>query len=67
MRRRKSREAAVEAFQKAHPEIEVEHSVIPTADHVWDQKMTAALSAGTGPDVIQNVHRIITDYTPIIM
>ena len=37
---KKSREAAVEAFQKAHPEIEVEHSVIPTADHVWDQKMT---------------------------
>lgn len=34
-------------------EIEIEHSVIPTADHVWDQKMTAALSAGTGPDVIQ--------------
>lgn len=28
---KKSREAAVEAFQKAHPEIEVEHSVIPTA------------------------------------
>lgn len=50
---KKSRENMVEAFQKAHPEIEVEHSVIPTADHVWDQKMTAALSAGTGPDVIQ--------------
>ena len=50
---KKSRETIVEAFQKAHPEIEVEHSVIPTADHVWDQKMTAALSAGTGPDVIQ--------------
>ena len=50
---KKSREAMVEVFKKAHPEIEVEHSVIPTADHVWDQKMTAALSAGTGPDVIQ--------------
>ena len=50
---KKSRETMVEAFQKAHPEIEIEHSVIPTADHVWDQKMTAALSAGTGPDVIQ--------------
>lgn len=50
---KKSRETMMEAFQKAHPEIEVEHSVIPTADHVWDQKMTAALSAGTGPDVIQ--------------
>ncbi len=50
---KKSRESMVEVFKKAHPEIEVEHSVIPTADHVWDQKMTAALSAGTGPDVIQ--------------
>lgn len=50
---KKSRETMMEAFKKAHPEIEVEHSVIPTADHVWDQKMTAALSAGTGPDVIQ--------------
>lgn len=62
---KKSREAAVEAFQKAHPEIEVEHSVIPTADHVWDQKMTAALSAGTGPDVIQmspDYYGLYTDY-----
>lgn len=63
---KKSREAAVEAFQKAHPEIEVEHSVIPTADHVWDQKMTAALSAGTGsgchPDVtglLRIIHRLL--------
>ena len=55
----------VEAFQKAHPEIEVEHSVIPTADHVWDQKMTAALSAGTGPDVIQmspDYYGLYTEY-----
>ena len=62
---KKSREAAVEAFQKAHPEIEVEHSVIPTADHVWDQKMTAALSAGTGSDVIQmspDYYGLYTDY-----
>ena len=33
---KKSREKMIEAFQKAHPEIEVEHSVIPTADYVWD-------------------------------
>lgn len=62
---KKSREAMVEAFKEAHPEIEVEHSVIPTADHVWDQKMTAALSAGTGPDVIQmspDYYGLYTDY-----
>lgn len=62
---KKSREAAMEAFEKAHPEIEVEHSVIPTADHVWDQKMTAALSAGTGPDVIQmspDYYGLYTEY-----
>lgn len=62
---KKSRETMVEAFQKAHPEIEVEHSVIPTADHVWDQKMTAALSAGTGPDVIQmspDYYGLYTEY-----
>ena len=62
---KKSRENMVEAFQKAHPEIEVEHSVIPTADHVWDQKMTAALSAGTGPDVIQmspDYYGLYTEY-----
>lgn len=60
-----SRETMVEAFEKAHPEIEVEHSVIPTADHVWDQKMTAALAAGTGPDVIQmspDWYGLYTDY-----
>lgn len=62
---KKSREDAVAAFEKAHPEIEVEHSVIPTADHVWDQKMTAALTAGTGPDVIQmspDYYGLYTDY-----
>ena len=49
---KKATEEMRAAFEKAHPEIEVEHSVIPTSDHVWDQKMTAALSAGTGPDVM---------------
>ncbi len=50
---KKAREDAVDIFQKEHPEIEVEHSVIPTTDHAWDQKMIAAFAAGTGPDVIQ--------------
>ncbi len=62
---KKSREKVVEDFEKAHPDIEVEHSVIPTADHVWDQKMTAALAAGTGPDVIQmspDYYGLYTDY-----
>ena len=35
---KKAREDAVAIFQENHPEIEVEHSVIPTADHAWDQK-----------------------------
>ena len=61
---KKSREAAVEAFQKAHPEIEVEHSVIPTADHVWDQKMPCQQEQVR---MSSRCHRIITDYTPIIM
>lgn len=50
---KRSRENLVEIFQRNHPEIEVEHSVIPTADHAWDQKMVAALTSGTGPDVMQ--------------
>lgn len=50
---KKAREDAMDIFIKNHPEIEVEHSVIPTADHAWDQKAAAAFAAGTGPDVIQ--------------
>ncbi len=60
-----AREAMVKIFRNNHPEIEVEHSVIPTADHAWDQKMTAALSAGTGPDVIQmspDYYGLYTEY-----
>lgn len=60
-----AREKAMEVFQAAHPEIEITHSVIPTADHVWDQKMVAALSAGTGPDVIQmspDYYGLYTEY-----
>ncbi|NLC33060.1 MAG: sugar ABC transporter substrate-binding protein [Clostridiales bacterium] len=47
------REAIIQAFIKAHPELEVEYSIIPTADSVWDQKATAALTSGSGPDLIQ--------------
>ena len=53
---KKSREAAVEAFQKAHPEIEVEHSVIPTADHVSRNR------SGCHPDVtglLRIIHRLL--------
>lgn len=62
---KKAREDAVDVFIKNHPEIEVEHSVIPTADHAWDQKQAAALAAGTGPDVIQtspDYYGLYTDY-----
>lgn len=50
---KEAREKAVEAFMKAHPELQIEHSVIPTADSVWDQKQAAAYSAGTAADVMQ--------------
>ncbi|MDO4299164.1 MAG: sugar ABC transporter substrate-binding protein [Lachnospiraceae bacterium] len=62
---KKAREDAVEIFKENHPEIEVEHSVIPTADHAWDQKAAAAMAAGTGPDVIQmspDYYGLYTDY-----
>jgi len=47
------RDAIIQAFIKAHPELEVEYSIIPTADSVWDQKAAAALTSGSAPDVIQ--------------
>ncbi|GHV13172.1 sugar ABC transporter substrate-binding protein [Spirochaetia bacterium] len=47
------REEAVKVFQKAHPEIKVEHVVLPTADSVWDQKSAAAYAAGNAGDVMQ--------------
>ncbi|NLY30733.1 MAG: carbohydrate ABC transporter substrate-binding protein, partial [Firmicutes bacterium] len=50
---KEAREAAVNAFIKAYPQLDVEHSVIPTADSVWDQKQAAAYSAGTAADVMQ--------------
>ena len=62
---KKAREDAVAIFQENHPEIEVEHSVIPTADHAWDQKAAAALTAGTGPDVMQmspDYYGLYSDY-----
>lgn len=48
-----AREEMVEVFQKAHPELDVEHVVLPTADSVWDQKSTAAYAAGNAGDVMQ--------------
>lgn len=47
------REEAVKVFQKAHPELKVEHVVLPTADSVWDQKSAAAFAAGNAGDVMQ--------------
>jgi multiple sugar transport system substrate-binding protein len=47
------REEAVKVFAKAHPEIKVEHVVLPTADSVWDQKSAAAYAAGNAGDVMQ--------------
>ena len=49
----KAREKAIEIFIAGHPELHVTYSIIPTANSAWDQKASAALAAGTGPDVIQ--------------
>jgi multiple sugar transport system substrate-binding protein len=47
------REEAVKLLQKAHPELKIEHVVLPTADSMWDQKSTAAFAAGNAGDVMQ--------------
>jgi multiple sugar transport system substrate-binding protein len=47
------REDAVKVFIKAHPELKIEHIVLPTADSVWDQKSAAAYAAGNAGDVMQ--------------
>jgi multiple sugar transport system substrate-binding protein len=62
---KEAREKAVEAFAKAHPELEIEHAVIPTADSVWDQKQAAAYAAGTAADVMQmspDYYGLLTEY-----
>lgn len=62
---KEARERAVEAFAKAHPELEIEHSVIPTADSVWDQKQAAAFAAGIAADVMQmspDYYGLLTEY-----
>jgi multiple sugar transport system substrate-binding protein len=59
------REKAVEVFAKKHPNLEVIHSVIPTADQVWDQRQAAAFAAGNAPDVIQmspDYYGLLTEY-----
>jgi multiple sugar transport system substrate-binding protein len=60
-----ARKEAIEVFIAAHPELQVEYSIIPTADSAWDQKASAALAAGTAPDVIQmspDYYGMNTDY-----
>lgn len=49
----KAREAALEIFVAEHPELNVTYTIIPTADSVWDQKASAALSSGSAGDVMQ--------------
>ncbi len=48
-----AREEAVKVFEQAHPEYQIEHIVLPTADSVWDQKSAAAYAAGNAGDVMQ--------------
>jgi multiple sugar transport system substrate-binding protein len=48
-----TRTALMKIFKEEHPELNVDYSVFPTQDGVWDQKASAALASGTGPDVIQ--------------
>lgn len=60
-----AREDMVKVFIENHPELEVEHVVLPTADSVWDQKSTAALAAGTAGDIMQmspDYYGLMTDY-----
>lgn len=60
-----AREEMVEVFKKNHPELEVEHIVLPTADSIWDQKSMAAFAAGTAGDVMQmspDYYGVMTDY-----
>ena len=60
-----AREEMVEIFKKAHPELEIEHVVLPTADSVWDQKSLAAYAAGTAGDVMQmspDYYGLMTEY-----
>lgn len=60
-----AREEMVEVFKAAHPELEIEHIVLPTADSVWDQKSMAAFAAGTAGDVMQmspDYYGLMTEY-----
>lgn len=62
---KEAREAAVRVFIEGHPELEVEHVVLPTADSVWDQKSAAAFAAGTAGDVMQmspDYYGLMTQY-----
>jgi multiple sugar transport system substrate-binding protein len=59
------REEAVKVFAKAHPELKIEHVVLPTADSVWDQKSAAAYAAGNAGDVMQmspDYYGLMTQY-----
>lgn len=60
-----AREEMVEVFAANHPELEIEHVVLPTADSVWDQKSMAAFAAGTAGDVMQmspDYYGLMTEY-----
>ena len=48
-----AREQAVNVFKKEHPELQITHIVLPTANSVWDQKSAAAYAAGNAGDVMQ--------------
>jgi multiple sugar transport system substrate-binding protein len=59
------REEAVKVFAKAHPELKVEHVVLPTGDSIWDQKSAAAYAAGNAGDVMQmspDYYGLMTQY-----
>lgn len=61
----KVRERLAEEFAAKHPKLEVVHSVIPTADGVWDQRQAAAFAAGNAADVMQmssDYYGLMTDY-----
>lgn len=60
-----AREDAVNVFIAGHPELEIEHVVLPTADSVWDQKSAAAFAAGNAGDIMQmspDYYGLMTQY-----
>lgn len=61
----KAREDAIKIFIDEHPELNIDYTIIPTANSTWDQKASAALASGSAGDVMQmspDYYGMNTDY-----